>query len=212
MLMISTRQLICQSSIKYHFWMGYSQLCPMIICSLCSMPRMGFTRSNWMTKVPTLQHSGHHMDDINIYEWHLIFHLLLRKFKDDCMWYAKTCLHDVTVISDDILVYGCGFTEKCRQDYNANLEWLLQSARDTKLKLNRLVSYVNIVSFSISCHREPTTSARKRERYLTQSSNHSTPFLSMGWGISIMPFTFAESGLTLSAVSQCTKLMYHKRY
>lgn len=47
-------------------------------------------------------------------------------------------LPGVAVIADDILVYGCGSTEEeYRKDHDANLQHLLQRARDVNLKLNK---------------------------------------------------------------------------
>ena len=76
---------ICQS-MKCKFSMRYSQPWPMPIRSLFSTPRKGFTWTNLLASVSTLQHSGHHMDNIDIYTYHLAFHLLQRNFKYKCMW------------------------------------------------------------------------------------------------------------------------------
>ena len=47
-------------------------------------------------------------------------------------------LHGEEVITDDILVYGCGETEEeSQKDHNANMQKLLQQARDKNIKLNR---------------------------------------------------------------------------
>ena len=47
-------------------------------------------------------------------------------------------LPGVEVIADDILVYGCGTTDEvCQRDHDANLDRLLQRARDKNLKFNR---------------------------------------------------------------------------
>ena len=47
-------------------------------------------------------------------------------------------LHRVEVIADDILAFGCGDTdEECQRDHDANLEYLLQRAREQNLKLNK---------------------------------------------------------------------------
>ena len=47
-------------------------------------------------------------------------------------------LHGLEVIADDILVYGCGDTEEeSQKDHDANLQQLLQRARDKDLKFNR---------------------------------------------------------------------------
>lgn len=47
-------------------------------------------------------------------------------------------LHGVEVIADDILVFGCGDTEEeCQRDHDANLQCLLQRAREQNLKLNK---------------------------------------------------------------------------
>ena len=47
-------------------------------------------------------------------------------------------LYGVEVIADDILVYGCGETEEeSQKDHDANLQQLLQRARDKNLKFNR---------------------------------------------------------------------------
>ena len=44
-------------------------------------------------------------------------------------------LPGVAVIADDILVYGCGANYQA--DHDANLQRLLQQARDCNLKLNK---------------------------------------------------------------------------
>jgi RNase H-like domain found in reverse transcriptase/Reverse transcriptase (RNA-dependent DNA polymerase)/Integrase zinc binding domain/Integrase core domain len=47
-------------------------------------------------------------------------------------------LKGVEVVADDILLFGCGDTEKqALQDHNQNLEQLLQRLREANLKLNR---------------------------------------------------------------------------
>lgn len=47
-------------------------------------------------------------------------------------------LHGEEVITDDILVYGCRETEEeSQKDHNANMQKLLQQARDKNIKLNR---------------------------------------------------------------------------
>ena len=47
-------------------------------------------------------------------------------------------LHGVEVIANDILVYCCGETkEESQKDHDANLQQLLQRARDKNLKFNR---------------------------------------------------------------------------
>ena len=47
-------------------------------------------------------------------------------------------LHGVEVIADDILVFGCGDSEEeCQHDHDANLQMLLQRAREQNLKLNK---------------------------------------------------------------------------
>ena len=47
-------------------------------------------------------------------------------------------LSGIEVITDDILVFGCGDTvEEWQRDHDANLQGLLQRAREKNLKLNK---------------------------------------------------------------------------
>jgi len=55
-----------------------------------------------------------------------------------CMHVICQDLPGIAVITDDILVYGCGSTEeKYRWDHDTNLQRLLQQARDSNLKLKK---------------------------------------------------------------------------
>jgi len=51
---------------------------------------------------------------------------------------ALQVLPGVEVITDDILVFGCGDNaEECQRDHDANLEGFLQRACERNFKLNR---------------------------------------------------------------------------
>ena len=63
-------------------------------------------------------------------------------------------LHGVEVIADDILVFGCGDTdEECQRDHDANLEHLLQRAREQNLKLNKIKLKLCLSEVSYMGHR-----------------------------------------------------------
>ena len=63
-------------------------------------------------------------------------------------------MHMISVIADDILVYGCGSTEEeYRQDHDANLKCLLERARDTNLKLNKCKLRLRLSEVAYMGHR-----------------------------------------------------------
>ena len=82
----------------------------------------------------------------------------------------------ITVIVDDILVYGCGDTNAdAMADHDKNLEALLQRAREVNLKLNKKKLKLKLPSVTYMGHRLTSEGLRPDPDKITAVQNMQTP-------------------------------------
>lgn len=85
-------------------------------------------------------------------------------------------LRGVSVIADDILVYGCGeTTEEAMKDHDKNISALLQRAREVNLKLNKRKLRLKLPSVTYMGHLLTTEGLRPDPEKVTAVRNMQTP-------------------------------------
>ncbi|KAJ8379207.1 hypothetical protein AAFF_G00223190 [Aldrovandia affinis] len=85
-------------------------------------------------------------------------------------------LRGVSVIADDILVYGSGeTTEEAVKDHDSNISALLQRAREVNLKLNKQKLRLKLPSVTYMGHLLTTEGLRPDPEKVTAVQNMQTP-------------------------------------